>query len=87
MMRCIDAMQRFFFRGVRKVCSYRLGLVAGLFSRIRGKEVALLSLGRIQIQGFNTQTLNTLMTFSSGLKCDGHVDRGHETERTKKRES
>ena len=27
---------------LQKVCSYRLGLVAGLFSRIRGKEVALL---------------------------------------------
>ena len=38
-----------------------------------------------QIQGFrnteiptNTNTLNKLNTFSNGLKCDGHVDGGHE---------
>lgn len=46
---------------LQKVCSYRLGLVAGLLSRIRGKEVALLITEHEELDPSNSEAIIDLM--------------------------
>eukprot|EP00435_Cladocopium_sp_Y103_P002790 s4576_g1.t1 len=46
---------------LQKVCSYRLGLVAGLLSRIRGKEVALLITEHEELDPSKSEAIIDLM--------------------------